>query len=286
MPEAWMPGADRDPRDWACYTMARNTPSCRAVLHWTASPKSASPKSQADYMHQGSGSTGYHLLVPAENNGYRPLQLRPAGCGAGSLNNTGDLTTSPNKQGTVLIQVSMVCTTGDDPFVRGAGPWWPQVLDWLDSWGVPRQFVAGDWNADAVMSTSQWYSAADGYTAHKQVPEVPGVVRKQDPGPVDPAVLFGGEPGTPPPSSSTFALDFSGSGSMSLRMVKRTSPLMSGTDVKSWQRLLADRGNSPGSIDGQYGDKSKSACVAFQSARGLGSDGIIGPKTGERLLEG
>ena len=285
----WMPGADRDPRTWACYKMARNTSSRRVVLHWTGSPKTASPKSQADYMHKGNGNTGYHLLVPMTDR-YRPLQLRPASCGAGSLLNTGDLKTSPNKQGTVLIQVAIVCTTGDDPFTRGPGPWWPAVLDWLDGWGVPRQFVSGDWNANAVMSTSAWYSANSGYTAHKQVPETPGKVRKPDPGPVTPAVLWGDAGGSPPPSpppgggASTFTLQM-GAGTMSLRMMKETAPRMKGEDVRHWQSALADGGYNPGTVDGVWGPDSTAATRRAQAKHGLTQDGLLGARTAQALIE-
>ena len=86
--------------------------------------------------------------------------------------------------------------------------------------------------------------------------------------------------------SATFTLPFQGGGAMTLRMLKAASPDMSGTDVKSWQRLLADRGHSPGSVDGYWGDKSVSALKNFQKAKGLTADGVLGPSTAERLIEG
>ena len=73
---------------------------------------------------------------------------------------------------------------------------------------------------------------------------------------------------------------------MTLRLIKDTSPNMTGTDIRSWQRLLADRGYSPGTVDGSYGSNSASACRKFQTAKGLASDGVIGPATAERLIEG
>lgn len=202
----WADWADRDGRAWTTNPMSGSTSARRVGLHWTASPRTASPKSQADYMAANAGlGTGYHLLVPIDDNGHRPLQLRPFSKAAGSFYNSGQLARSPNKEGTVGIQIAMVCTTGDDPFVRGPGPWWGRVLELLDSWGIPRRYVWRNWTADGVMSTSTWYSDASGYTAHKQVPEVPGTIRKVDPGPVDDAVLWSGagEPSpTPPPQGS------------------------------------------------------------------------------------
>lgn len=191
----WMPEAERDGHGWTCNSMHRNTWARRVVLHWTASSMHSSPQSQANYMWDGGAgkSSGYHLLVPLISD-YKPLQLRPASCAAGSLYNSGRLARSPNREGTVLIQISMVCTTGDDPFTRGPGPWWPAVLAWLDGWQIPRQYVDRAWNDERVMGTDVWYSMIDGWTAHKQVPEIPGTVRKPDPGPVTDSVLWPAPP--------------------------------------------------------------------------------------------
>ena len=195
----WMPEAERDGRAWTCNQMHRNTTARRTVLHWTASSRSASPKSQANYMWSNNGgTTGYHLLLPIDDNGHRPLQLRPASCAAGSLYNSGQLARSPNREGSTLIQISFICTTGDDPCVKGPGPWWPAVLDWLDEWGIPRQYIDRNWSETRVMGTDIWYSDRGGYAGHKNTPEVPGVVRKPDPGPVTDTVLWPAPTPQPP----------------------------------------------------------------------------------------
>lgn len=284
----WLPEADRDGRSWTCNSMYKNTSAKRAVMHWTASSRNASPKSQADYMWNSSGgSTGYHLIVPIDDNGYRPLQLRAASCAAGSLYNSGQLARSPNREGSVNIQVSMVCTTGDDPFVKGPGPWWGAVLAWLDGWGIPRQFVAGDWNANAVMSTSSWYSSTGGYTAHKQVPEVPGTVRKPDPGPVAAEVLWAGttpppqpQP-EPPPSDVPVTLTVVEGGTVSLRQIRKGSE---GRDVREVQAMLSEWAIDPGPHDGIFGSGTDNAVRQFQSSRGLASDGIVGANTYQSLF--
>lgn len=63
------------------------------------------------------------------------------------------------------------------------------------------------------------------------------------------------------------------------RMLKKTSPLMQGEDVKEFQTLVKAKGFDPGTIDGKYGEKSEAACRAFQRSRGLSADGICGEKT-------
>lgn len=104
---------------------------------------------------------------------------------------------------------------------------------------------------------------------------IPGIVYPEPP-PVQPPVV------TPPPAT-TFTLAFQGGGSMTLRVVKNG---VKGTDAKSYQRLLGDRGFSPGAADGVFGPKSVAATKNFQKAKGLTADGIIGANTAERLIEG
>lgn len=52
-----------------------------------------------------------------------------------------------------------------------------------------------------------------------------------------------------------------------------------GDDVRIVQRALTDAGFSLGSIDGDFGPKTDQAVRAFQKARGLAVDGVVGPAT-------
>lgn len=66
-------------------------------------------------------------------------------------------------------------------------------------------------------------------------------------------------PVTPPaPSTNTPELD---------RVLKRTSPMMTGDDVRQLQERLKAHLADPGKIDGEFGDKTKDAVIAFQQAR-------------------
>ena len=69
------------------------------------------------------------------------------------------------------------------------------------------------------------------------------------------------------------------------RLLKRTSPLMRGEDVRQAQEALIAKGYPCGSrgADGQFGDDTKQAVEAFQKKNGLRQDGIIGKDTCERL---
>lgn len=57
-----------------------------------------------------------------------------------------------------------------------------------------------------------------------------------------------------------------------------------GSDVTRLQQKLRAAGFNPGGVDGVFGAKTKSAVVAFQRARGLSHDGVVGPDTSKKLF--
>ena len=57
-----------------------------------------------------------------------------------------------------------------------------------------------------------------------------------------------------------------------------------GNDVKWVQYALNREGFNCGEIDGIFGKDTKRQVIAFQKAKGLGADGIVGPKTREALV--
>ena len=56
-----------------------------------------------------------------------------------------------------------------------------------------------------------------------------------------------------------------------------------GEDVKTVQYLVTAQGHPTG-VDGDFGPATKAAVRAFQSSRGLGADGIVGPQTWPQLI--
>lgn len=56
-----------------------------------------------------------------------------------------------------------------------------------------------------------------------------------------------------------------------------------GFDVVEVQCLLRQHGFDPKTTDGLYGQDTKEAAIRFQAARGLVTDGIVGPKTWAEL---
>lgn len=57
-----------------------------------------------------------------------------------------------------------------------------------------------------------------------------------------------------------------------------------GSDVTRLQRKLKAAGFNPGGVDGIFGRRTRAAVLAFQRARGLGVDGVVGPNTSQRLF--
>ena len=68
------------------------------------------------------------------------------------------------------------------------------------------------------------------------------------------------------------------------RILKVTSPLMYGDDVRAVQNKLNSLGYNCGTADGYYGNATKSAVISFQSAKGLTADGEVGPATWSALF--
>ncbi|MCB2224176.1 MAG: peptidoglycan-binding protein [Actinobacteria bacterium] len=52
-----------------------------------------------------------------------------------------------------------------------------------------------------------------------------------------------------------------------------------GTDVRQLQQALASGGYDPGGVDGVFGPKTAAAVKAFQAARGITADGIVGSES-------
>jgi peptidoglycan hydrolase-like protein with peptidoglycan-binding domain len=56
-----------------------------------------------------------------------------------------------------------------------------------------------------------------------------------------------------------------------------------GVAVRGLQRRLNDAGFDAGEIDGRFGPNTETAVRAFQEAKGLDVDGVVGPQTWKRV---
>ena len=66
------------------------------------------------------------------------------------------------------------------------------------------------------------------------------------------------------------------------RMLKLSRPMMEGSDVKKLQESLQRAGMTV-SVDWVFGPGTDTAVKEFQQKNGLKADGIVGPKTREKL---
>ena len=73
-------------------------------------------------------------------------------------------------------------------------------------------------------------------------------------------------------------------GYLGYRTLRKTSPYMRGSDVKTLQMMLNTLGYFAGKVDGIFGSKTKAAVQRFQRHNGLTADGVVGPVTRNRLL--
>lgn len=287
------PGAVWSRYNYSRVPMKKQTSSRRAGHHWTANRVGTEPAAIDRFVFDNAGPrTGYHLYMPL-SRAQRPIQTRPWWYAAGSLLNDGEtLPSSPNSQGMVNFQIGWICTRGDDPLAKGPGEWWDDLLDWLVSVvGVPKQYVHENWTPNALMPTSAWLSSASGHYAHKNTPEKP-YPRKPDPGAVIDRVIFGKDGGnqpTPPPVT-TFKYPVLG-GDVTLGIYKVTDPYQVSREVRTIQFLVESfriDGLPVGELakDSVYGPRTRDAVRVFQEAKGLTVDGIVGPVTWGKLLEG
>jgi peptidoglycan hydrolase-like protein with peptidoglycan-binding domain len=90
-------------------------------------------------------------------------------------------------------------------------------------------------------------------------------------------ILLGVGRGHPGPRPGEFEEELFETGQPTLRRGSR------GEAVKELQRRLQAAGFNPGAIDGIFGQGTDSAVRAFQRARGLTADGIVGPNTWAKL---
>ena len=84
--------------------------------------------------------------------------------------------------------------------------------------------------------------------------------------------------------NALFSSSSTSTGNSYTRLLKVTSPLMYGDDIKAVQNKLNSLGFNCGTADGYYGNDTKNAVISFQSSKGIDTDGIVGPTTWKLLF--
>jgi hypothetical protein len=280
---SWMPGAIRYPVGTAGSLIGG---PAKCTLHTTESnPEKTTAMAVAKWMAANKPGSVYTLLVHPITG--ETVQMLSAAGSAKALSNR-PRGVETNRRGKVHIQVSVVARAAD-PFTRFPMPGWERVLDWIDSWGVPRKWYGSPPKGVLDHVTTDVWNNSSGWAGHCCVPEN----LHHDPGAIDLNILFAGKGQTPPkptptpPSDfGTFTLQVEGSGTMTLRMLKNTSPDMTGGDVRSLQATLNTKGFNAGAVDGVFGNGTEAAVKRAQTKYKIAVDGIVGSVTMERLWEG
>jgi peptidoglycan hydrolase-like protein with peptidoglycan-binding domain len=71
-----------------------------------------------------------------------------------------------------------------------------------------------------------------------------------------------------------------------MRQLQISQPLMRGTDIADWQTFLIKQDLLTDTADGIFGPDTAKASRAYQTQVGLVADGVIGPFTMARALDG
>lgn len=161
---------------------------------------------------------------------------------------------------------------------------------WLDDYGKgllkQAAIVTAAWcekyNIPAKRLTqSELRAGKRGITQHRDVSAVYRKSDHTDPGPHFPWDVFLAEvksamgAAQPPDTNNAVAAP-----TWPGRYFVFRDPMMSGTDISTWQRQMRQRGWTI-AVDGLYGSKSRDVATAFQRDRRLDDDGIVGPATWE-----
>ena len=141
------------------------------------------------------------------------------------------------------------------------------VLKYTNMPAVLMEYGFMDSTTDVPVILTEEYAKAMGYATMEGIAKAAGLVKKD----------------TPPVSQPETAAPYSGV-QVNLQELSRGS---AGEQVKTVQRILAAMGYDLGTLnpyDGQFGSKTDTAVRAFQKAKGLTADGIVGQLTWNKLL--
>lgn len=182
MPKLWLPDADRwNTRDVYFAPMGVQGKTRKMVWHKT---EGDSLYGAAEWMRI-KGGTYYHLVLDLQTGGM--IQFTGADRAARSLENGGfHHGLGCNKFGEICLQVAVVGWSKDGLIPEGSRRRnLDKVLEWADSWGVPRVMPHGN-----LGTRDRSYSAWEQMSGHFSHAQAPGN-RHHDPGWCSPKHLFG-----------------------------------------------------------------------------------------------
>jgi hypothetical protein len=168
-PRAVWQAAGADPAVVSARSAAERLSELGRACHLTWNPLTGEIVQLVSILRAGRSLGGPEGLTPlgpayAADSGARPAAAEPAG---------PDWLAEVNTQGRLCVQICVVAFAWD-PFTAGPMTGLPRILDWLDSWGIPRRWPAGAPPAfphghTGCRSRSLW--ARGGHFAASQVPD-------------------------------------------------------------------------------------------------------------------
>lgn len=106
------------------------------------------------------------------------LQFFPADVGARAVMN--GYTIPANRHGKICIQICVIGRAANEPLVKSPMKGRRELMEWLDSWGIPRRNITNNDRSPAMWTKS-------GHTTHRSAPKPND---HTDPGPIDWKKLF------------------------------------------------------------------------------------------------
>lgn len=172
-PKEWMPGADKKPSGGA----GEMGPGSEHKVVWHTSESGNDSNSIHGVVSWVKQQSSEYTIVWNPYTG-QLVQLFPATGGARAVMN--GYTIAANRHGEVCIQVCVIGRAANAPLVKSPMKGRRELMEWLDSWGVPRKSLVNN-----SRSVSQWMKS--GHTTHGSAPKPND---HTDPGPIDFKKLF------------------------------------------------------------------------------------------------
>ncbi len=164
------------------------------------------------------------------------------------------------------------------------------ICSGIDSSGRPKFIGSDNVNKDGSQRIHESVGVPRGWTV-MAVMHHSGPAPAIPPGKLTPTMdALPNDLGAPPPTpSAPVAPAAPVAGPSALDSITTSSPTFlrngsRGPQVEELQKRLKDAGFDPGPIDGQFGDQTRAAVLAFQQAKGIAVDGVVGPQTKAALL--
>lgn len=173
-PKEWMPGAKKDHANGEAGQMG---PGNERKVVWHTSESGNDANAIHGVVNWVKQQRSEYTICWNPYTG-QLIQLFPAHVGARAVMNGYSI--AANRHGKICIQVCVIGRWGNEPLVKSPMKGRRELMEWLDSWGIPRENITNN-----NRSVSEWQKS--GHTTHRSAPKPND---HTDPGPVNWNRLF------------------------------------------------------------------------------------------------